>query len=152
MQWSKSQGQPGFNRRSKLSLLMEGGACVQAWLSICHSQTPFNKADPLSPWVSMCSPPGLHGPWLSQQENGDPASGLTKRSWVGEPSKIPFQGAPGWLSWLSIQRLVWAQAIISRFTSSSPALGSALTVLWILSLCLSLCSSPVHALAFSQNK
>ena len=40
-------------------------------------------------------------------------------------------GAPGWLSQLSVPLLISALVGISRFVSSSPALGSELTV-WIL--------------------
>ena len=38
------------------------------------------------------------------------------------PLKDPFQGAPGWLSWLTS-----AQVMISQFVSSSAASGSVLT-------------------------
>ena len=38
------------------------------------------------------------------------------------------KGAPGWLSRLSVGLLVWAQVVISWFVSSSPPLGSVLTV------------------------
>ena len=54
-------------------------------------------------------------------------------------------GAPGWLSWLSVQILVSARIMISWLMSLSPASGSALTVwslLGILSLFLSLLSLP----------
>ena len=60
------------------------------------------------------------------------------------------KGAPGWLSRLSIQLLVWAQVMISRFVSSSPTLSSALTsqsLLGILSLSLSLYPSPAGSLS-----
>ena len=63
---------------------------------------------------------------------------------------------PGWLSWLSIQGLVSAQAVMSQFVSSSHTSGSVLTaqnLLGILSLPLSL---PLPAcklsLSLSQNK
>ena len=35
---------------------------------------------------------------------------------------------PGWPSWVSIQLLISAQIMISQFVSSSPTLGSVLTV------------------------
>ena len=45
----------------------------------------------------------------------------------GQIKKHSHLGAPGWLSWLSVQLLVLAQVVISRFVSSSPTLGSMLT-------------------------
>ena len=65
------------------------------------------------------------------------------------------RGAPGWPSGLSIQLLVWAQVMISWFVTLRPASGCALTarsLLGILSLTLSLCSSPACSLSPSQNK
>ena len=62
-------------------------------------------------------------------------------------------GAPGWLSWLSVQLLVSAHIMISQFGSSSPTLGFALiarNLLEILSLFLSLCLSPACSLSLSQ--
>ena len=43
-------------------------------------------------------------------------------------SKNWLAWAPGWLSWLSVQLLVLAQVMISRFMSSSPVSGSLLSV------------------------
>ena len=51
-----------------------------------------------------------------------------------QPSHLPIEplledpnrGAPGWLSRLSVQLLVSAQVMISRFMSSSPVSGSVL--------------------------
>ena len=56
-----------------------------------------------------------------------------------------YFGAPGGLSQLSIQLLILAQVMISRFMNSSPVLGSVLTVqslLGILSPSLCLYPSP----------
>ena len=53
---------------------------------------------------------------------------------------MKVRGASGWLSRLSIQFLVLAQVMISRFIGSSPASGSVLrerSLLGILSLSLS---------------
>ena len=62
------------------------------------------------------------------------------------------KGAPGWLSWLSVQLLISAQVMISRFVSSSPTLGSVLTVQSLLGiLALPFCPSP-PMLSLSQNK
>ena len=66
-------------------------------------------------------------------------------------------GCPGWLCQLSIQLSVSAQVVISQLVGSSPTRGSVLPVrslLGILSLPLSLCSSLVHtrSLSLSQNK
>ena len=66
--------------------------------------------------------------------------------------KIPLRG-----TWVA-QSVKWptsAQVTISWFVSSRPTLGSLLTVrslLGILSLSLSLCSSPTHTHSLSQNK
>ena len=67
------------------------------------------------------------------------------------------QGAPRWLSPLSVQLLISAQIIISQFASLSPVSGSALMVRSLLGiLSPSLCPSPtcIHARAhsLSQNK
>ena len=67
-------------------------------------------------------------------------------------SKWNIVGAPGWLSWLSVQLLVLAQVLISQLVRLSPALGSALTVQSLLVvLCLPLCHSPTHSV-FLKNK
>ena len=64
-------------------------------------------------------------------------------------------GAPGWLSGLSVQLLVSAQVMISRFMASSPASGSVLTaqsLLGILSLSSSPCAPPLLTLSLSLSK
>ena len=63
-------------------------------------------------------------------------------------------GAPGWLSWLSIQLLVLAQVMISQFMGLSPASGSVLTYRASLefSLSLSLSAPPPLALSLSPSK
>ena len=62
-------------------------------------------------------------------------------------------GAPGWLSRLSVRLLVLAQVVISWFTSSSPALASALAVQSLLGiLSLSLCPSPASSLSLSHSQ
>ena len=64
------------------------------------------------------------------------------------PIIMPALGISGWLSRWSIQVLILAQLMISCFMSSSPELGSVLTVrslLGILSLSLSFCPSPACA-------
>ena len=64
-------------------------------------------------------------------------------------------GAPGWLSHLTVQLLILAKVMISRFGRSSPASGSALmawSLLGILSVSLSLCPSPASFLSLSQTK
>ena len=58
-------------------------------------------------------------------------------------------GASGWLSWLSIQLLILAQVMISRFMRSSPALGSVLAVQILLGLSLPLSLS--HPLLLSLS-
>ena len=58
-------------------------------------------------------------------------------------------GAPGWLSWLSIQLLILAQVMILQFMRSSPELGSVLTVQSLLGiLFLPLSTSPLLSLTF----
>ena len=71
-------------------------------------------------------------------------------------SKPTTQGAPGWLSRLSIWLLILAEVMISWSMGSSPTSGSALTVwsllgILSLSLSLSLCLSPACALFLSQK-
>ena len=68
-------------------------------------------------------------------------------------------GAPGWLSWLSIQLLVLAQVMISQFMGLSPASGSVLNTCSESGACFgfcvsfSVCPSPVHPLSLSlKNK
>ena len=62
-------------------------------------------------------------------------------------------GAPGWLSLLSIQLLISAQAMISRFTGSKPVLGSVLPAQsWDLGFSLSLSLRPYPACALSLSK
>ena len=65
-------------------------------------------------------------------------------------------GAPGWLSWLSIQLLVLAQVMISQFMGLSPASGSVLTcrasLEFSLSLSLSLSAPPPLALSLAPSK
>ena len=64
-------------------------------------------------------------------------------------------GAPGWLSWLSVQLWISAQVMISRFMSSSPASGSVLNACSEPGSCfgccvsLSLCPSPACTLSLS---
>ena len=66
--------------------------------------------------------------------------------------RTQLPGAPEWLSWLGIR--LWVK---SQLVSSSPALGSVLTVQSLepapnsVSLCLSLCPSPTQALS-NMNK
>ena len=61
--------------------------------------------------------------------------------------------APGWLSQLSIQLLVWAQVMISWIIGLSPALGSIQTARSLLGiLCPSLSAPPLLALSFKINK
>ena len=68
------------------------------------------------------------------------------------PIGIKRLGAPGWLSWLSIELWISAQVMISWFVGSSPASGCSLTV-WslvgILSLLLSLPLPPCLSLSLS---
>ena len=62
------------------------------------------------------------------------------------PLQAPWSGVPGRLSRLSLRLLISSQAMISRFVSSSPVSGSALTVrslLGILSLSPSLPAPPL---------
>ena len=67
--------------------------------------------------------------------------------------KSKWTEASGGLSRLSVWLLVSAQVMISRFVSSSPASGSALTVwspLGIPSVSLSLRPAPAHSLSLSE--
>ena len=69
--------------------------------------------------------------------------------------QIGFFWVPGWLRRLSTWLLVSAQVMISRFVSSSPALGPMLSMrslLGIPSLPPSLGPSPACTLPLSQNK
>ena len=64
-------------------------------------------------------------------------------------------GAPGWLSQLSVQLLISTQVMISQFVRSSPGSSSVLTtwsLLGILFLSFSLCPSPFCALSLSLSK
>ena len=64
-------------------------------------------------------------------------------------------GAPGWLSWLRVRLLVWAQGMISRFVRLSPMSGSVLTVqslLGILCLPLSLPLPHSHTCTHTLSK
>ena len=73
----------------------------------------------------------------------------------GARNPISLNGAPGWLSRLSVQLLVLAQVVISWFVSSNPTSGSVLTVrslLGILSPSLSLCPSYTLCLLLTINK
>ena len=72
-------------------------------------------------------------------------------------SQSTIRGAPGWLSGLSIRLLISAQVGISWFVSSSPTLGSVLTVGSLLGIPSLLLSMPFEALlarslSLSQNK
>ena len=53
-----------------------------------------------------------------------------------------YFGAPGWLSQLSVRLLILAQVMISQFLSSSPTLGSMLTVQSLLGILSRLLSAP----------
>ena len=57
-----------------------------------------------------------------------------------------YPGAPGWLSQLSIGLLISTQVMISQFVSSSPMLGSVLTVWSLLRILSPLSASPLLAL------
>ena len=46
--------------------------------------------------------------------------------------KEDIHGAPGWLSWLSVQLLISAQVMISQFVGSSPASGGSSLTTWSL--------------------
>ena len=64
--------------------------------------------------------------------------------------KHSSKGPPGWLSWLSVRLLILAQVMILQLVRSSPVLGSALGIPSLsLSLSLSLCHSPIHAVSVS---
>ena len=68
--------------------------------------------------------------------------------------KAGKEEVPGWLSQLSVGLLVSARVMVSWFVSSSPTLGSMLTVwslLGTLSFPLSLCSSPSVGLPIKIN-
>ena len=63
------------------------------------------------------------GPYAVLGESGSTRAGCHQV--VKGPFKTPQGRAPGWLSWLSVQLSVWAQALVSRFMSWSPGEGSA---------------------------
>ena len=80
--------------------------------------------------------------------------------WTHPIKNLLSHGAPGWLSWLSVWLLIWAQVMISGVVRWSPAAGYTLSreSTWD-SLSLSLClltsssASPVleHVCAFSNK-
>ena len=67
------------------------------------------------------------------------------------PLRYTTEGCLRGLSRLSIGHLISAQVTISRFTGSSPASGSVLTVQSLLGI-LSLCPSSPHSLSLKINK
>ena len=82
---------------------------------------------------------------MMETHDQDPTGG-NLRSWVSQ-SPPPYSsssllkssetldlGAAGWLSWLSVQLLVSAQVMSSRFVSSSPTSDSVLTALNLLGI------------------
>ena len=74
-----------------------------------------------------------------------PASGKYK-------SKLQWDRAPGWLSWLSVWLLISAQVMILWFLGSNPMSGSVLTAWSLLGiLSLPLCSSPTRVCTRSQK-
>ena len=77
---------------------------------------------------------------------------LESRDFDYNPSSAT--GAPGWLRQLSVQLLISAQVMISRFVSLRPALGSVLTVWSCMGfpVSLPLCPSPAHAPSLSQSQ
>ena len=123
---------------------------------------------PLNPHFQQLGPPAPHISWQQMC----PLLLVRKATWSINPPvytqewkwsdnlSFPFSdlkelspGAPSWLSQLSIQLLISAQAMISRFMNSSPASGSLLTVqslLGILSLPLS--ALPLLAFCLKINK
>ena len=69
---------------------------------------------------------------------------------VISPLKVSH-GAPGWLSWLSVQLLISAHVMILQFVGSSPTLGSALMAWNLLGILFpSLCRSPTCAFSLSK--
>ena len=100
---------------------------------------PWNRQESLSSMSEM-------DPYLCGNSVCD-AGGISKGD-----GRNTTAGAAGWLSRLSVQLLVSAQAVISRSMGSSPASSSALTVWRLLGILplLSLCSSPSRST--SQEK
>ena len=84
-----------------------------------------------------------------------PQGWICSGRWVsaGEQTRM-VRGAPGWLRRLSVQLLILAQVMISRFVRSSPRSGSVLpgqSVLRVLSLSLPLLHSSVLSLSLKIN-
>ena len=85
--------------------------------------------------------------WILYPPPSLPHPRLCMLSKINILRKSVILGHPGWLSWLSVLLSVLAQVRISRFVSSSPASCSERSLLGILSLSLTLCSSPTCVLS-----
>ena len=102
---------------------------------------------------AIASPPSQHALKEPRGAQGEGARSDWAILSLWGSHKKDHLGAPGWLSPFSIRLLVSAQVTISPFMGLSPASGSVLTawsLLGVLSLSLSLCTSPAVSLSLSK--